>query len=751
MKFLGWMFGLLVWVTGCDSGSRMLELEPGMVISESATIQPGQYQFNGADSLDRPVITLTGSDIVVDFNGAELIGSSDREFPNEFYGLGIRVEQGSHITIKNLRVRGYKVGLLATGVDSLKILDSDFSYNYRPRLGSTREREDLSDWLYYHENESDEWLRYGAGIYLKNCPKALVKGCRVTGGQNGLLLSGCEEGLFYNNTFHFNSGLGIGLYRSSGNRIMHNRLDWNVRGYSYGFYSRGQDSAGILCYEQSQRNIIAHNSATHSGDGFFLWAGRQTIDSGEGGCNDNVIFGNDFSYAPTNGVEVTFSRNEIVNNRMVGCRYGIWGGYSYETLILANEIVDNDFGVAIENGHSNNINANVFQNNEVGIQLWERDEQPAAWAFAQRRNVESRNYQIRQNIFRETEIPLQVSRSEGVEISENYFLNFDLLLKAVDPNENLTVSANTMNQTVGWGEATPYLSRNRVKAEPAPDLPPTESLYHNARVHPLEDGMEVSLPPRLPQGRSFILVDEWGPYDFRRPSVWLRGVEGDDYVFLLLGPQGNWKLVDGEGFQRVNSKTGTFPATVTARKQPGAELLRLDFEFIGEEVITQFGEKLSRGTPVPFTFFRFEHAFDWWLRFYEYDEKYHPLEDYQAFRELREQKAGYEIETDTLGFSWWGSPGGGIREDRFATFAESDFIIPNGTYIISLTSDDGVRVYLDGELIIDHWNVHTPAIDETEVRLGGQHRIEIEHFDAGGLATLDFRIKPVMMPIETEL
>ena len=87
----------------------------------------------------------------------------------------------------------------------------------------------------------------------------------------------CNDGLFYNNEINFNSGIGMGLYRSNRNRIMHNKLDWNVRGYSHGFYSRGQDSAGILVYEQSNENIFAHNSATHSGDGFFLWAGQTTM------------------------------------------------------------------------------------------------------------------------------------------------------------------------------------------------------------------------------------------------------------------------------------------------------------------------------------------------------------------------------------------------------------------------------------------------------------------------------------------
>ena len=77
-------------------------------------------------------------------------------------------------------------------------------------------------------------MRYGMAVYLKNCDHALVKELFVTGGQNGLMLSGCNDGLFYNNIIHFNSGVGIGLYRSSRNRVMHNKLDWNVRGYSHG-------------------------------------------------------------------------------------------------------------------------------------------------------------------------------------------------------------------------------------------------------------------------------------------------------------------------------------------------------------------------------------------------------------------------------------------------------------------------------------------------------------------------------------
>ena len=125
---------------------------------------------------------------------------------------------------------------------------------------------------------------------------------------------------------------------------MHNKIDWCVRGYSHGFYNRGQDSAGILMYEQSSRNVVAYNSVTHGGDGLFLWAGQSTMETGEGGSNDNLFYGNDFSHAPTNGIEATFSRNRFVANRVEENWHGVWGGYSYESLFLRNTFAEQHRG-----------------------------------------------------------------------------------------------------------------------------------------------------------------------------------------------------------------------------------------------------------------------------------------------------------------------------------------------------------------------------------------------------------------------
>src|SRR2546429_7996942 len=292
-----------------------ISLHSGQVITHSARVLRRTYHISG--------VVIRGDNITVDFAGATLQGT--------LADTAIRIDGGKNVRIIQARARGYKVGILARGTRNLTLEDNDLSYNWKPRLFSVVEHESLVDWLSFHHNEKDEWLRFGAAIYLADVKGGEVRENTVLEGMNGLLIVRASGLRIRRNNFSFNSGVGIGLYRSSGDSIVHNRLDYNVRGYSHGFYSRGQDSADLLIYEQSSRNFIAFNSLTHGGDGVFLWAGQTTMDSGTGGANDNIIYGNDVSYATANGVEATFSRNEIIGNRAWGSEYGVWGGYSYET------------------------------------------------------------------------------------------------------------------------------------------------------------------------------------------------------------------------------------------------------------------------------------------------------------------------------------------------------------------------------------------------------------------------------------
>lgn len=58
-------------------------------------------------------------------------------------------------------------------------------------------------------------------------------------GQNGLMITRSRNLNIWNNEFSFVSSLGIGLYRVTDSTVMHNRIEWCVRGYSHGFYNRG--------------------------------------------------------------------------------------------------------------------------------------------------------------------------------------------------------------------------------------------------------------------------------------------------------------------------------------------------------------------------------------------------------------------------------------------------------------------------------------------------------------------------------
>ena len=335
-------------------------LVKGIKITKSVKIKKAVYKIDVNNNSEQSVILIEGNNITIDFNNAVLKGSNGKINPDEFHGLAIMIRDCKNVTIKNLKASGYKVGLIARNVENLVLDNCDLSYNYRQHLNSTQEKEDISDWMSYHHNEKDEWLRYGAAMYLRNCNNATIKNCKVTGGQNALMMMECNGGMIYNNDFSFNSGIGLGMYRCNNNKVMYNRIIFNVRGYSHGIYNRGQDSAGILIYEQSNNNFFYKNAVTHSGDGFFLWAGQTTMDSGKGGCNDNILLSNDFSYAPTNGIEVTFSRNNIIDNRIFECDHGIWGGYSFESNITSNKFRNNRIGIAIEHGQQNKISYNIF-------------------------------------------------------------------------------------------------------------------------------------------------------------------------------------------------------------------------------------------------------------------------------------------------------------------------------------------------------------------------------------------------------
>lgn len=696
----------------------LVELKQGMVITSSVQIKKATYGINGFDSLNRPVILIQGNNITVDFNNAVLQGSVLKQLPNEFYGLAILIK-GNNITLKNARISGYKIAVMAVGCNNLTIENSDFSYNYRQQLQSTWLHEDVSDWMSYHHNEKDEWLRYGAGISLKDCNKATIQKNKITGGQCGLMMMRSNDGMITDNDFSFNSAIGIGMYRSSRNNILHNKLDFNVRGHSQGFYNRGQDSAGILVFEQCNDNVFAYNSVTHGGDGFFLWAGQTTMDSGEGGCNNNYVYKNDFSYAPTNGVEITFSKNSIIENIIKECDHGIWGGYSWETIIDGNEFCKNRIGIAIEHGQDNKITANNFESNKVAaVKLWARKTQPADWGYANKRDTRSMNYYFWGNSFK----------------NEN--IAFDLTLTS-----NLALIKSTYQNT-----------KTEIKKDSSVINLRNEPLDIIDYANPVPDIIKKWKPNFIPittfkKGRDQMRITEWGPYDFRYPIIFLKKIDSNNiYYFDVLGPKGKFKIKKSKDVTNISLKEGTFPAEITAKKI--GEDVQLHVDYIGEAFTDQFGKKQPASKPYVFSFRDFEPTINWNVDWYKWDAAHDPNKNYEQFKTVYTNPPVKSEQANKVDYTWWGTIGKNLPADSFAIVATGTLVVTPGTYQLAVTADDLVKVFVDGKPVIDFWDVSKFKYDEdthhrTTIRLGGKHNIRIEQVENSGYATLIFKIIPL--------
>ena len=99
----------------------------------------------------------------------------------------------------------------------------------------------------------------------------------------------------------------------------------------------------------------------------------------------------------------------------------------------------------------------------------------------------------------------------------------------------------------------------------------------------------------------------------------------------------------------------------------------------------------------------------------------------------------------TLNFNWnGGSPGGGIAGTNWSAEWISTQYAPNaGNYTITVTADDGVRVWVDGNLVIDQWH-DEPATtySVTGYLNAGAHSLQVEYYQHNGGSLLSLGLNP---------
>jgi len=739
-----------------------------VTIDRSCTVEIHAEFIDDADG--NGVIHIVADDVTVEFSDVretrEMIQVPEGTPWDTIEGIGIRIDGRKNVTLRNAHSHRFKVGIYASNADGLTLEQCDVSGGFAHRLKSTPEAEDGADWLWPHNNDDNEWMHnYGAGIYVENSNNVTIRDCFARRRQNGIILDNVTDSRMYDNDFSFLSGWGLAMWRSSRNVISRNAFDFCVRGYSHGVYNRGQDSAGILMFEQCSENVIAENSATHGGDGFFgfggsealgeRWVegerarlreetGRENVDDLlvyppglidfclENGNNGNILIWNDFSYAVAHGIEMTFSfDNQFISNRMVeDAICGVWGGYSQGTLIADNHFErcgDGAYGlerggVNIEHGRDNRIQDNHFIDNRCGVHVWwDPDDHLMVipWAKA---NDPRFLEQAKDRIARNARVEPHMLPSIDEFISGNTFSGDETGIHARDCDRVFVVD----NQFAGVGaevDAPGSSIVTEVFHVPAWEEPAVEILGEKRPV-----GARAHLA-----GRARIIMTEWGPYDWRGPLLHrVRADTGGGHAYELLGDDDAMEVIVSPGME-VSQEGREILITSTRRGVVQPYAVRAE---------TASGSAAAHGLIV---------GANWSVTAFPYATD--PREDVEAWRS--EATRGVHFESPDLTFVF-GSSGASqlgtapevleranMPFDRFGTIATTRLVFPPGRWVVRTTSDDGIRVWLDGELVIDDWTWHGPTshTHEFEVEEARDIPIRVEHFELDGWAVLDVGVE----------
>lgn len=264
-------------------------------------------------------ILVRGAHLTLDGNGATLQGPGTVGDPDSLAkaGVGLWVQCGSNIAIRNLKVRGFSTGLLVQNGRFLRIENCDLSDNYdNPKLG---------------------WgeLPPRGGIRLEHVRQSLLIGNKANRVWNGLDLIESDDNQVEKNDFSHCSNTCAKLWTSSRNRFVSNNLSYGIRIDRAAGEVHARDSTSVLIESGSDDNVWLSNDITHGGDGVFIRVLNGWVSRG------NVFIENDTSWANNNCIESWSPGNTYIRNKANHGSYGFWLGGSDQTVLIGNEAAYN--------------------------------------------------------------------------------------------------------------------------------------------------------------------------------------------------------------------------------------------------------------------------------------------------------------------------------------------------------------------------------------------------------------------------
>jgi hypothetical protein len=388
--------------------------------------------------------------------------------------------------------------------------------------------------------------------------------------------------------------------------------------------------------------------------------------------------------------------------------------------VLGNHFSNNVEAIAIEHGQDNRITGNTFSGDTVALHLWWSKVEPSDWGYPKFRDTRSRDYTILGNTFSDDHVALRVDNTQRLRAEGNAFHAVDTIAKAT-------------GDTTGWAFTA-------ARGDATPQTIPARYI-----VPKLPGAIDAIMPKSARRGRATIIVDAWGPYDWKSPKLWPAG--RDDalpLVLRVLGPPGKWRIVGREGVASVSSDSGTTSSTLTVTPMAGRENdFGIVLEYRGSAVVTRFGERIPAGKPVRFSWHRYLPAASWHVSFVPYDSARTPRGDPAAISRALQGTAVATLDTSRLDLTWYAPPRKTIPQANVLTLATADIRLTPGRYLLRTISDDAVRVYIDDKLVLDDWIPGESHAKSVAFQATGLHHFRVEHLQLDGWYELRLDLEPV--------
>ncbi|MFZ1398817.1 MAG: PA14 domain-containing protein [Candidatus Promineifilaceae bacterium] len=88
-----------------------------------------------------------------------------------------------------------------------------------------------------------------------------------------------------------------------------------------------------------------------------------------------------------------------------------------------------------------------------------------------------------------------------------------------------------------------------------------------------------------------------------------------------------------------------------------------------------------------------------------------------------------------INYNWAGSPVGGVPADGFSVRWRGNLSLEAGVHRFTATADDGVRLWVNNQLVIDQWREQTATSFTADVSVGGGSvPVVMEYYERGGTA-----------------